>query len=451
MQRFVLDSNRAVDEVKDYDVVIVGGGVAGLYSAFNLEKKLKTLIINKSDFDNCNSMLAQGGIASICLSEDSFDLHYKDTLKAGAGLCDKEAVKILVQQGPYEIKTLEKMGVPFDKDSNDNFMVTREGAHSRNRIVHCGGDSTGYHLTKKLLEKVLQKDNIDIKNNTMLLDILTFNNETTGVLCQQNDKIIQINTSNVIMASGGIGRLYRNSTNSLTSTGDGIATCIRAGAKTKNMEFVQFHPTAFTHPDNNMRYFLISEAVRGEGAVLKNRKGQRFMKMYHPLGDLAPRDVVSRAVVDQMKKHDLPCVYLDITHKDRKFLKNRFPKIYQTCLKSDIDMAVTWIPVVPAQHYFMGGVKTDLWAKTNINGLYALGESACSGVHGANRLASNSLLECLVFGRRCAEDINNKEIIKKSSQAIKFEKKYDMQVDIMTYRSKIRDYMTKNGGIIRNQ
>jgi L-aspartate oxidase len=346
------------------------------------------------------------------------------------------------------------LGVPFDKDENNDITVSMEGAHSFNRIVHCGGDATGLHLTKTLIHLVSQSETITYMNKIALIDILTDeNNEVTGVIAQDMDgKYVLFRTNSVIIASGGIGRIYRNSTNASCATGDGIAASIRAGAVVKNMEFVQFHPTALIHPDLNMRYFLISEALRGEGGILRNRKWEPFMQAVHPMADLAPRDIVSRAIVSEMRKCDLPNVYLDITSKSREFLSRRFPIIYEECMKRGIDIAVNWIPVVPVQHYFMGGVKTDLNGCTNITGLYVCGESSYTGVHGANRLASNSLLECLVFGRRCAAHINGlskKEL--KPSKILTSNLKNEEEFDFETCRTKIRNTMTKKGGIIRNQ
>jgi L-aspartate oxidase len=252
------------------------------------------------------------------------------------------------------------------------------------------------------------------------------------------------------LATGGIGQVYRNTTNSLCCTGDGIAAAARAGAETENMEFVQFHPTALIHPDLNMRFFLISEALRGEGAVLLNRKGERFMLNVHPLAELAPRDIVSRAIVYEMRKHDLPCVYLDISFKGREYLSKRFPVIYEECMKRGIDIAFNWIPVIPVQHYFMGGIKTNVWGETDIEGLYACGECSCTGVHGANRLASNSLIECLVFGRRCALRASERKAKAGKPQLPQGDKPI-CEHDFQTYRSRIKHIMTKQGGIIRNK
>jgi L-aspartate oxidase len=450
----------ATDKIKDcqsqnFDVVIAGTGAAGLYAALNLDKGLKCALINKYGDGESNSMFAQGGIAAVSIEGgggigDSLESHIKDTLEAGAGLCNEEAVKVLVREGRENVQKLVELGVPFDRE-NGKLCITREGAHSYNRILHCGGDATGFYLTKTLFEAVEKESNITIFDRFMLCDVLTDENGfAAGVSIKDfdnNNTIIR--AQNIIIATGGIGQIYRNTTNSCCCTGDGIAASLRAGAVLENMEFVQFHPTALVHPDMNMRFFLISEALRGEGAMLLNRKGERFMKDVHPLAELAPRDIVTRAIISEMKKNDLPNVYLDITFKGRAYLQKRFPQIYENCMKKGIDIAVNWIPVIPVQHYFMGGIKTDLYGRTNVKGLYACGECSCTGVHGANRLASNSLLECLVFGRRCAQDINGSVRNKAANPILPERRKTSKSCDFETYRSIIKNLMTKKGSVIR--
>ncbi len=371
---------------------------------------------------------------------------------AGAGLCDEKAVRVLVGEAWSNIEQLIKIGVPFDTD-NGNFLLTKEGGHGKNRILHCGGDATGLHLTKSLYEESVRRSNIKIMNYMFLTDILTNEKGVCGVqLMDSQNESCRFMASKVIIASGGVGHVFRNSTNAVCATGDGIAAAYRAGAELKDMEFVQFHPTSFIHPNENGRYFLISEALRGEGAVLKNRRGESFMRDVHPLADLAPRDIVSRAIITEMLKNDIPNVYLDITGKSRSFLKDRFPTIYNECMVRGVDIAKHWIPVIPVQHYFMGGIKTDTEGRTNIPGLYACGEAACTGVHGANRLASNSLLECLVFGRRCAYDIGSSGVF--SPECGDFDDarlvKTAEGIDFDSYISEIRTLSTKKCGIIRN-
>ncbi|MEI6100467.1 MAG: L-aspartate oxidase [Eubacteriales bacterium] len=438
----------------DTDVIVFGAGAAGLYAALNLDERLSVSLLNKRGLEESNSMYAQGGIASVVLEGDSAQSHIEDTLIAGAGLCDEHAVRVLVEEGPAEIQKLISLGVPFDRDESGEITVSREGAHTFNRIIHCGGDATGLHLTTTLATAAAQRKNISIMNGMTVFDILTdANGAVAGVLAQDPGGCnILIRAPYVIVATGGIGRVYRNSTNSNCATGDGIASAMRAGAELQNMEFVQFHPTALIHPDANMRYFLISEALRGEGAILRNRKWEPFMLDVHPMADLAPRDIVTRAIASQMKKYDLPNVYLDITSRSREYLSKRFPVIYEECMKRGIDIAMNWIPVIPVQHYFMGGIKTDLNGRSNVEGLYACGESSCTGVHGANRLASNSLLECLVFGNRCAQDINGRKVPERGQAELSGDCRADTNgFDFDACRTQIRRNMTKKGGIIRNR
>lgn len=435
-----------------YDVIIVGSGAAALYTAYHIDSRLKVAVLNKDGLKNSSSYYAQGGIAAVTQKYDSTELHFQDTITAGAGLCDEAAVRVLVRQGGAEIERLIKYGVPFDRDKKGNLVVTREGAHSVNRILHCSGDATGKHLTSSLIRIVTPKDNITIFNGYFLADIVTdAEGRTAGVtVYNPHNEIIFLSASKVVIATGGVGKLFRNSTNPKCITGDGIATALRAGVHINNMEFTQFHPTALAHIDRDGRLFLISEAVRGEGGVLRNRKGERFMEGQHPLADLAPRDIVARAIVFQMQTYDLPNVYLDITTKSRDFLKQRFPTIYEECMSRNIDIALNWIPVFPAEHYFMGGIVTDTKGKTSMDGLYACGECACTGVHGANRLASNSLLECLVFGRRIAEDINGSEFNQTTPEYSPSPVLRRLPVDTELMCTRIREIMTKKCGIIRN-
>lgn len=445
---------QSVDRV-DTDVVIIGCGTAGLYTALNLDPDIRCVLLNKSGIKRSNSMYAQGGIATVIESngeKDDPERHLVDTLVAGAGMCDEKAVRVLVYEAWSNIEQLIKLSVPFDR-RNGNLLLTREGGHGKNRILHCGGDATGFHLTCRLFDAALERDNIRVWGNMFLSDILTDEHGASGalVLDEQNRPLF-IAASKVIIASGGIGRIYRNSTNAVCATGDGIAAASRAGAELKDMEFVQFHPTALIYPDDNGRFFLISEALRGEGAILRNGRREPFMQDVHPLCDLAPRDIVSRAIIMEMKKGGIPHVYLDVTMKTGSCLKSRFPTIYEVCMQHGIDIAKDCIPVMPVQHYFMGGIKTDTDGRTNIPGLYACGEAACTGVHGANRLASNSLLECLVFGRRCARDINGSTLFSPEAKGYKIcPRKKDGTVDFDSYGREMRILMTQKCDIIRNE
>jgi L-aspartate oxidase len=456
MKRYIFNENLGDMNRIDTDVVIIGSGAAGLYTALNLDPGLKCVVINKSGLEYCNSMYAQGGIATVVWpnsQQDDPDRHFADTLVAGAGLCDKQAVRVLVDEAWSNIEQLIQLNVPFDMKEG-KLLLTREGGHDRNRILHCGGDATGSLLTCRLQEAAAQQDNIYVQEGMFLSDIITDEAKVVGVVAlDKQNKPHYFAASKVIIASGGIGRVYQNSTNDTCATGDGIAAAARAGAILKDMEFVQFHPTAFVYPNENGRFFLISEALRGEGGILRNKEGEAFMQGVHPLADLAPRDIVSRAIFSEMKKNNLPYVYLDITAKSRDFLKGRFPTIYAQCMAQGIDIAKDWIPVMPVQHYCMGGIQTDTDGQTNISGLYACGEAACTGVHGANRLASNSLLECLVFGRRCAHHINSSVVVSPQIRNCNFQKSLCQghdKVDFDAYREEIRALTTKACGIIRN-
>lgn len=453
MKRYLLDFNLKDIETECYDVVIVGSGLAGLYTALNIDKSLSIALISKASKKQSNSYLAQGGIAAVLDDDDKIELHFKDTLNAGADLCESEAVNLLVTQGPTEIYELMKLGVEFDSTNSGVLHTTREGGHSKSRILHCGGDATGKEIVNKLSGIIESRENIRVKYETFLVDIITYENKTLGVLVYENGYKFY-KSSNVVICSGGIGHIYKYSTNPNTATGDGIAAAIRAGAIVKNMEFIQFHPTALYNQSDNQSFFLISEAVRGEGGILVNNKNERFMKNRHEMKELAPRDIVAREIFMEIKKSGIPYVYLDITSKSEEFLKNRFPTIYKECLKYGINISKDKIPVCPVQHYFMGGIKTDLFGESSVCGLYACGEVSYTGVHGANRLASNSLLECVVFGKRCAEHINNKGVLKPFNFInIKNEninsKKQDLCYD--EYKDIIKFVMDEYGGIVRNE
>jgi L-aspartate oxidase len=438
-----------------YDVVIIGSGIAGVYTALSSPRNARILIITKEAIEMSNSVLAQGGIAVSLDQNDSPDLHFKDTLIAGAGLCDDSAVKVLVNEAAENIATLCLYGVNFDRDEGNMLALTREGAHSMNRIIHTG-DATGKEVCDTLVRAVSLLKNVTIREQTYAIDILTENGECKGVLTsnEEGTELKAYYAPVVVCASGGYGQLYSKTTNPEVATGDGTALALRAGAELMDLEFVQFHPTVLCHPDN--QNFLISEAVRGEGAVLRNNRGERFMDQYHPLKELAPRDVVSRAIFQEMQKTGSNHVFLDITHKDKAFLRQRFPTIYNKCLSYGIDMARDFIPVAPSQHYSMGGIRTDEWGRTSILGFYAVGEAACNGIHGANRLASNSLLEGLVFGRRIGrqvqENLDEIKIREGFKPRIRFSRdRIEKDIDYISMKKRLQEIMTLNVGIIRSE
>ncbi|PCN43085.1 L-aspartate oxidase [Brevibacillus laterosporus] len=384
------------------DVIVVGCGIAGLYTALEASKEAKVVLISKKGLQDSNTRWAQGGIAAVTAQNDSPALHRQDTMLAGAGICTYEAVDVLVHEGPKRLQELITYGTQFDKDSNGEYELTREGAHSQRRILHAQGDATGAEIVRALAKKVAETTNITLLEEHFAIDILTHQGECVGVLALKPcGELFAIQSHATILATGGAGQLYRYTTNPDIATADGIAMAYRAGAEVKDMEFIQFHPTALCYPDAPR--FLISEAVRGEGAYLRNVLGERFMYKYHPQQELAPRDIVARAIVSEMETTKSTFVYLDITHESEELIKHRFPTIYDFCLSYGLDMVADWIPVAPACHYMMGGVKTDLYGETNVPRLFACGEVSCTGLHGANRLASNSLSEAIVFGHRIVE------------------------------------------------
>lgn len=379
------------------DVLIVGTGAAGLYAALNLREDLNVLLITKDVVNKCNTFLAQGGI-SVARDEKDFDLFIQDTLKAGKFKNSIKAVQTLVYESIDNIKSVVELGATFDVEKGE-FKYTKEGAHSINRIVH-RKDETGKELFLSLLEALKNKKNVRILENTTLVDIITKNNICAGGVVTKGEKRINIYSKATILATGGIGGLFKNSTNRRGLTGDGIAIALRHNIKTSSLDYVQFHPTALYDDNMNCEKFLISESLRGEGAKLLNEYGKRFVD------ELLPRDEVSKAIYEQEKNSSLPFVFLDISFKDKNYITNRFPAIYNQCLKSGIDITKHKIPVTPVQHYHMGGLAVDLYSRTSMEHLFACGEVSCTGVHGANRLASNSLLEALVFSRRASKVIN---------------------------------------------
>lgn len=415
----------------NFDVIIVGTGAAGLFAGLCLPVNLNVLMITKDKMENSDSYLAQGGICTL-KSADDFDAFYQDTLKAGRNENNPESVRIMIQQSPQIMKDLMDYGVKFDRDSEGNLAYTREGAHSEFRILH-HQDVTGKEITSKLIRQVKLRNNITVIEEATMLDIISENNKVSGIIMENNSDIVQINAKVVILATGGIGGLFKHSTNFRHITGDSFAIALRNNIQLENINYIQIHPTTLytTKPG---RSFLISESVRGEGAYLLNCKMERFVN------ELLPRDVVSNAIKNEMNKYNMPYVYLSVMHMDHQQIQTRFPHIYDQCLKEGYDMYKEPIPVVPAQHYLMGGIKSDTFGKTSMENLYAVGETACNGVHGANRLASNSLLESLVFAKRAAR------VIKDEIENIDFDPKY---VDVSKYD---KDHLMKeNRDLIMNE
>lgn len=382
----------------EVDALIVGTGIAGLYTALNLKEDLRIALITKSTIEECNSYLAQGGISTVLNKEDE-NLFIEDTLKAGNYKNSVEAVKVLARESVLNIQKLISFGVEFDKIS-EGYDYTREGAHSVKRILHCS-DKTGEKVFQNLLCKVREKRNIVIYEETCLIDLICKSNICSGGIAIKGADVLTINSKVTILASGGIGGLFKNSTNQRALKGNSLAIALRHNIMLKDMGYIQFHPTALYEGEKEGKRFLISESLRGEGALLKNNKGERFVN------ELLPRDKVTKAIIEEESKTNSSYVYLDITHKPKEFIINRFPLIYSECKERGIDITKSKIPVTPVQHYFMGGIKVDIDSKTSMKNLFACGEVSCTGVHGANRLASNSLLEAVVFSRRAARYINN--------------------------------------------
>lgn len=442
-------------EIKQFDVVILGGGLAGIYTALSLDTNLHIGLFIKDKIERGSSNLAQGGIAAeVNWDEKRIEEHYEDTLRAGAYLSNLEATRILVEEAGKHIQQLLSMGVHFDKNPDGSLVTTLEGGHRSRRILHAGGDDTGAHVMKDLRDALLKRKNIDVYEDEMAIEILHNENKALGVIVinQQNEEVYVL-ANRIVLATGGIGGIYKKSTNEKIACGDGIAMAARAGVAIQNMEFVQFHPTGFYVEDQIGKTFLISEAVRGEGGILRNIEGIRFMEKYDKERmELAPRDVVSQSIHREMFDTWSDHVFLDITHQSKEFLIKRFPTIYQHCLENGIDISKEYIPVAPVEHFLCGGITTDVDGKTSMENLYAVGECANTGVHGANRLASNSLLECIVFAGRIAEDINKEsenfgKIDVVLPDMVFTHKKFNFK-DI---RVEIRDVMSKYVFIVRKE
>src|SRR5438876_552397 len=397
--------------MKEYDFVVIGSGIAGLSFALKAAMHGSVAVMTKRKGSDTNTAWAQGGIACVASDEDSFELHVRDTLEAGAGLCDEGVVRTIVTEGPERIRELTELGLQFDErqiSGHRELDLGKEGGHSKRRVLHVR-DVTGKEIEDTLLRELGRQSHVQLMENHMAVDLITaaklgFAAEArclgVYVLDEKTGEVETIQSDRIVLATGGCGKVYLYTTNPDIATGDGVAMAWRAGVEIANMEFIQFHPTCLFHPQ--AKSFLISEAVRGEGGILRNDRGEDFMKRYDARGSLAPRDIVARAIDAEIKRSGAKCVFLAITHKQPEFIRERFPHIYETCLQFGIDISKEPIPVVPAAHYQCGGVKTDVNGATSLRGLYAIGEAACTGLHGANRLASNSLLEGLVVAHRAA-------------------------------------------------
>lgn len=381
------------------DFIVIGSGVAGLRAALELAKEGRVIVLTKDRLDESNTEYAQGGVAVALSDDDEIDLHIEDTLIAGAGLCDEKAVRVLIEEGPRYITELIELGAQFDREGGE-LAFTREAAHSRRRILHAHGDSTGREIVRALIAAAKKHPNIQLTAHAATIGLTVEDGRCCGVqFIDPNESLRrEMFASAVVLATGGAGQLFAQTTNPSVATGDGMAMGYAAGALMCDLEFVQFHPTALAMPEAPR--FLLSEALRGEGAILRNHDGEAFAKRYDDRGELAPRDIVARAIVAEVERTNQSWMFLDLTHLNASFVRERFPKIFETCLRYGLDLTKDLLPVSPAVHYVMGGVRTDTHGRTTLPGLYAAGETACTGVHGANRLASNSLLEGLVFGAR---------------------------------------------------
>ncbi|WP_421918691.1 L-aspartate oxidase [Marinifilum sp.] len=436
---------------KQFDFLVIGSGLAGLYSAFEASKYGSVAIVTKSKLDVSNSYYAQGGIAAVTSENDYPELHLEDTIVAGRGLCDHTPVNILVKEGPDRINELIGLGMEFDTD-NGELSLALEGGHHRRRVLHAGGDSTGKKLVQFLIRKVLASSTIEIFENQMVYELLVEDKHCFGAksfnLSNQSNLCIQAKSTFLML--GGASAVYQRSTNPETTVGDGIALAYKVGAKIADMEFIQFHPSSFYSQEGYT--FLISEAVRGEGAHLLNLKGERFMVEIHELAELAPRDIVARSIFNEMQKYQVDHVTLSLNHLNGDKIKKRFPSIYKRCEDSGADF-LNEIPIAPAAHYTVGGIKTDTYGATNITNLYACGELASTGVMGANRLASNSLLECLVFGKRAIKHaLTNKANTNKISIHKKgIEVDNSLSSKFLKCANEIAETMNNNVGIVRTE
>jgi len=448
-RRYLIDIDSVTTHQQSSDYLVIGAGIAGLRAAIEASSHGNVTLVTKGAVEDSNTWHAQGGIASVLDKTDSFESHIADTLRTGGGLSDEKTVDLVVRQGPGLIRQLLDWGCAFDMD-NGNIATTLEGGHSHARIAHAHGDETGKIMAQTLIAKTRQQRNVKIIENFFTIDLLTANGKCLGVIGWLKDKGPQIIwAANIILATGGAGQLYRETTNPSCATADGLAIAYRAGAVLADMEFVQFHPTTLYIAGASRA--LITETLRGEGAILLDSKGRAFMKDYNPKAELAPRDIVSRAILTQMLKTKSTHVFLDIRHFDKEHFTKRFPVISELCESFDIDISKDLIPVRPSAHYMVGGVKTDLGAKTNIENLYAAGEVASTGLHGANRLGSNSLLEGLVFGRIAGQTAIASRPADAHQPVIKYEIPHSAlsHLDTTDVRNSLRALMWRNVGITR--
>jgi L-aspartate oxidase len=448
-RRYLVDIDSVSTSQQSTDCLVIGAGIAGLRAAIEASQHCNVIVVTKGTVEDSNTWHAQGGIASVLDKTDSFEQHIADTLRTGSSLCDRQTVELVVKQGPELIRQLLEWGCAFDM-VDGSIATTLEGGHSHARIAHAHGDETGKIIAQTLIAKTREQRSIKIIENFFTIDLLTSSGKCLGVIGWQKDRGLQIIwAANTILATGGAGQLYRETTNPSCATADGLAIAYRAGTVLRDLEFVQFHPTTLYIAGASRA--LITETLRGEGAVLRDTKGRAFMKDYNPAAELAPRDVVSRAILEQMLKTKSTHVYLDIRHFDKQHFAKRFPVISELCESFDIDISKDLIPVRPSAHYMVGGVKTDIGAKTNIENLYSCGEVASTGLHGANRLGSNSLLEGLVFGRIAGQSAISKHPAGFREPVIKYQIPHSdrTRLDTADVRNSLRALMWRNVGITR--
>lgn len=449
--QYLVDFDLRELPIVETDCIVIGSGIAGLFTAIKASEDRRVVMLTKKSVMESNTRYAQGGIAAVIAEDDSPVYHRQDTLMAGAGLCSSSSVDVLVNEGPEGVRELIRLGTLFDKEDGV-LALTQEGAHSHRRILHANGDATGYEIVRALSEQLARHPNIEVWDDHYVIDLITEDGECVGALVQRpSGERLFLKGDATILCSGGAGQLYRYTTNPDVATGDGVAIAYRAGAHIRDMEFLQFHPTALSYP--GAPRFLISEAVRGEGAVLRNINGERFMERYHELLELAPRDIVARAILSEMDETKSTFVYLDITHESPDMVKHRFPTIYETCISYGLDITSDWIPVAPAAHYMMGGIKTDLNGESSISRLFACGEVSSTGVHGANRLASNSLSEAIVFGGRIIERVRSLPKLKKGpvSAGCDLGRHEHSTQAIVERRLKLQKIMVRYAGLRRNE